>query len=164
MRYLTPSPLRHLPLSSPQGFGPVTEAPEDTAHNLHKALDSEWSMAQRGMQPKSYATFAHAVDARIRAVSFYPGTQSLSPEAAALLVARGARRLEQGQAEKGGEYADLGEVSEGPVCFRHDKRLVLPSYMYHSEEQVMSYVHALTSKTLLVTGSKSPALPCEMIY
>lgn len=106
------------------------------------------------MAPKVYPTVGDAITARMSAVSSYPGQQFLSKEAAAELVARAAVQIK----EQDGDYQDLRDESLGPVSFRHDKRLVLPSYLYHSDDQVMSYVHSITAHTLLVTGSKRHCL------
>ncbi len=71
-----------------EGFGPITAAAEDTAHNLRKALDTEHSMAKKAAAVKKYATLSSAIEARIKAVSFYPGRQFISIEAARSLVSR----------------------------------------------------------------------------
>lgn len=49
---------------------------------------------------------------------------------------------------------DVTEEEAGPVRFRHDPRLVLPTFQYHTAEQVLSYVDNIKASTLLVSGGK----------
>lgn len=114
-------------------------------------------MQQRNSPPKEYSLLSDAITARINAVSTYPGSQSLSREAAAELIARGVKTVAHEE-----EFADLREES-GPVCFRHDKRLVLPSYLYHTDDQVMSYMDSITAQTLLISAKNGwPFIPQAM--
>lgn len=47
-------------------------------------------------------------------------------------------------------------TTEGvPVKFRHDPRLVLPTFQYHTPDQVQSYIDGIAVKTLLIIGGRS---------
>ncbi len=50
--------------------------------------------------------------------------------------------------------AEITDVSSGPVRFRHDPRLVLPTWQYHTAEQVLSYADGITARTLLIGAGK----------
>lgn len=79
-----------------EGLGPITAEPEATATNLRRTMEAERKYALKiasttggkSNAPRIYPTFADAVTARIRSVSTYPGTQSLSVEASRHLVGR----------------------------------------------------------------------------
>ena len=79
-----------------EGLGPVTAEPEATPKNLRKSIEHEKKYQIKVAQtaggaknvPKIYPSFNDAVAARVKSVSTYPGEQSLSVEAARLLVAR----------------------------------------------------------------------------
>lgn len=144
-----------------EGFGPVTLEPSETARNLRKAFDSERQMRLKNTPPKPYFSFTAAVEARLRAVATYPGQQFLSPEAAAILVARGARLVEEGN--ETGDYVDLNREEQRAVCFRHDKRLVLPSFLYHTDDQVMAYIHSITASTLFISGTHGWPMPAPLL-
>jgi hypothetical protein len=47
-------------------------------------------------------------------------------------------------------------VTEGPVRFSHDPRLVLASPQYFTEEQCLSFVEGITKPTMLITARESP--------
>jgi hypothetical protein len=78
-----------------EGMGPVTAEPDACAKNLRRALEGEQKFRQKAAEAqggtymsKIYASFAEAVEARIRSVATYPGEQTLSFDAAKALVAR----------------------------------------------------------------------------
>lgn len=76
-----------------EGLGPVTAEPEHCAKNLRRSIEADKKFKQKaaeaqGNTSKIYPSFADAVEARIKSVSTYPGSQSLSYEAAKALVAR----------------------------------------------------------------------------
>ena len=72
--------------------GPMTKPAEGTAKRLRAAVDAEFAYsakAQNGYPMKRpYPSIRSAIEARISVVFSYPGTQSLSFEAAAAIVAR----------------------------------------------------------------------------
>ena len=75
-----------------EGLGPNVAAPGRAAKNLRKAIEDDKRFTKRQAQKdvggKIYQTFEEAVTARINSVSAYPGFQTLSVQAAKLLVGR----------------------------------------------------------------------------
>lgn len=78
-----------------EGLGPPTSDQDVTAKNLRRAIEAERKFRMKAEQAgsgenttKIYPTFEDAVQARIKSVSTYPGHQTLSVEAARLLVGR----------------------------------------------------------------------------
>lgn len=118
-----------------EGFGPIVENdPAMTPHNFRKACEAELSMKQRYSGAKVYKTLQDAIDARIKSVKSYPGSQYISEAAAAEIVSR-AVKLDGTQNSP--SHNDINDRKLGPLQFTHDPRLLLPSYIYHSEEQVL---------------------------
>lgn len=116
-----------------EGFGPITRPVESSVEYMRKAIDAEIVAAKKAPFRKSreYESFKEAVEARIEVVRTYGGEQSLSREAAALLVARGAYRTNDPT-----NLEDCGDSDRG-LSFRYDNRLLLPSHLYFSNEQVV---------------------------
>ena len=189
------------------GFTPPTEDSTNAAKSLRKALDAQ---SRRQRDPKPYETFKHAIDARMAIVSTYPGKQSLSFEAAKVLVkgstyvqitptahiqtdmaisgqhprsdshlssihpytiaatattaatttaaATTATTAATATAKNAATTATTAttdndsllpcpeELDQGPVYFRHDPRLMLPSFLYLNNQQVKSFIDAIDSK------------------
>lgn len=48
------------------------------------------------------------------------------------------------------DFEDIAREEDGPLKFRHDQRLVLPSLFYHTKEQVYSYFEHVQSQTLFI--------------
>ena len=149
-----------------EGFGPVTADASKCANNLRRSLEAEKkyrlkaSAAPGGDTSKIYPTLADAVEARIKSLASYPGTQTLSQEAALDLVARyfefsmescysltplafssrGTYRVDAGTGAPlslSEEEADRDCVlGDGAVRFRHDPRMVLQTRVYLTNEQV----------------------------
>jgi pimeloyl-ACP methyl ester carboxylesterase len=130
-----------------EALGPLSERDVDnTPKNLRRAVEAGYSIKLRtagsgAVVGKRYATVGEAVRARVRTVSKYPGRQSLSDQAAQWIVARAVLRTNSAAAEEveatnGPELADVDSDSAGPVRFVHDQRLLLPSLIYHTPEQV----------------------------
>jgi hypothetical protein len=78
---------------------------------------------------------------------FLIGQQFLSREAAKSIVSRAVQFVDQDD-----DFQDVTDECSGPVKFRHDKRLLLPSYSYTSKEQGIAYFESLRTQTLLVRG------------
>lgn len=135
-----------------EGLGPLVEPPEAAARNLRRAIDSERSMRVKGTKPKLYPNLAAAIDARVNIVKTYPGEQSISREAARALVSRGSRLYNPDGTPLATEddFEDIAREEDGPLKFRHDQRLVLPSLFYHTKEQVYSYFEHVQSQTLFI--------------
>ena len=70
-----------------EGFGPLTAPAEKAPTNLRASILAE-SKYRKSMEdsPKFYPSMQAGVDARVSVVSKYPGTQSLSKEAAASII------------------------------------------------------------------------------
>jgi pimeloyl-ACP methyl ester carboxylesterase len=79
-----------------EGISPVTQPASGAAKFLRRSLEAQQrhdlkaasTPGGKANMSKIYPTFADAVNARIRNVSTYPGKQTLSLEAARLLVGR----------------------------------------------------------------------------
>ncbi len=147
------------------GLGPPTFPGNVTAKNLRKAVENAEKVARKTSLPKLYKTFKDAVDARVHSVTTYPGEQTLSREAAVQLVGRysclqiefmcyllvclacnrGTYLAHHANAfltpytiahESSEAESDVSETETSAVRFRHDPRLVLPTFQYHTPEQV----------------------------
>jgi len=131
---------------------------------------------------KIYPSLAAAIEARVSVCAKYPGNQYISQEAAAWIVGRGSRLatdddkhrvqpdtddnyvaqdlvpdLEQPDVlanKTNGSRTSTGpqENEIGPVRFRYDPRLMLPSHTYLTDEQVEGFVNAISCPTLLVSA------------
>ncbi len=74
-----------------EGLGPITKPDVTAPDSLRKAVDAElqaYKTQSAAASPKVYLTYLDAVKARVKSVTRYPGTQSLSMDAACLLVSR----------------------------------------------------------------------------
>ncbi len=130
------------------GFGPLVQSSDAVAQSLRMAIDAELKFKSKSKPVKVYNTLKDAVEQRMLAVKDYPGQQFLSRDAAATIVARAVRLVGTDS------YDDVIDENSGPVQFRHDKRLLLPSYNYNSKEQGLAYFDSLHTKTFLVRGGK----------
>ena len=94
---------------------------------------------------KIYPNFDAAVNARLNAVSKYPGNQSISRDGVTAILKRGTCYADaEGAAEEGGgEEGEVDSDSARSVKFRHDACLLLPSYFYSTEEQVAAIIALL---------------------
>ena len=89
---------------------------------------------------KIYPNFEAAVAARIRTVTKYPGNQTLSREAAVAIVSRGTCYADTGEPVWSGPDGTDRESEANksrPVKFVHAAAMMLPSYYYSTEEQVL---------------------------
>ena len=72
--------------------GPLTKPGEGTAKRLRAGVDAEFTYSQKAQKgislKRPYPTLRSAIDARMSIVSSYPGTQTISFEAASAIVAR----------------------------------------------------------------------------
>ncbi|MBK8720323.1 MAG: alpha/beta hydrolase [Deltaproteobacteria bacterium] len=110
-----------------EGLGPLTDAPEQAAATLGRALAE--AREKRGRRAPVYATRDGAIERLVA------GVMGLSREAAAVLCERG-----------------LIEV-EGGVTWRADPRLRWQSRLRLVEAQVESLLRAITAPTLFVRGA-----------
>lgn len=135
------------------GLGPIVEPADHAARHLRRALDAETDFKKRLInkrEKKRYKTVQDAIEARLMSVKVYPGKQYLSREAAQALVARGLEMVDKSTLEI--EKFAIKDESKGPVSFRYDPRLLLPSYSYYTPEQAWSFYKEINSKTLILTA------------
>jgi len=148
------------------GFGPYVSKEDRAASNLRKAIESEERLVAG--PPKKYNTLGDAISTRVRIVSTYRGSQSLSKEAAESLVRRGT--FYPGESEKAPweneERTEHGNLtlseSDGPVSFRYDPYLLQPSLNYLTKEQVDNFAAQITCPVLLAQAENGwPVDPTE---
>lgn len=119
-------------------LGPLAFPSDRSTKHLRTAILAEDKYYSKGDKPaKVYESLDAAIAARVATVSTYPGTQTLSREAAHHLLLRCVHSsfcsLNMSRGCIGiGRESDL----TGPVQFCHDPKLLLPSYSYLSPEQV----------------------------
>jgi len=151
------------------GFGPYVSKEDRAASNLRKAIESEEKMVTS--PPKKYSTLGDAISARVRIVSTYRGSQSLSKEAAESLVRRGAFYPSESSEKASWENTQRTDLAtgclsllenEGPVSFRYDPTLLQPSLSYLTKEQVDNFVAQITCPVLLAQAENGwPVDPAE---
>jgi hypothetical protein len=112
-------------------MGPLVQEYDSVAQSLRIAIEAEIKFKKQNKPIKLYKTLKDAVDQRVLAVHDYPGQQFLSRDAARTIVARAVKLVEDKS-----DREEILDESEGPVMFRHDRRQLLPSYVYSTREQV----------------------------
>jgi len=143
-----------------EGFGPLTHDPSSGPKDLRRAISSEMKFAPNATPirtPKLYPSLKTAITTRMENVTSYPGKQSISLEGAAAIVARGCSFVE----DPDRILDPLDDEAIGPVQFRHDPFLVLPSYSYMKNEEVQAYFDEITAHTLLITAEFGWPLPAR---
>jgi pimeloyl-ACP methyl ester carboxylesterase len=136
------------------GFGPLTSPQTRAAGNLRKAIEKDVSQVI-GKAPKLYPSLRVAVEARVRTVSTYPGKQYISHDAAKALVSRGVALKDTPTMEE-----PITEEEAGPIFFRHDGRLLNPSFSYFSSDQVTGSQLMILSTILFLIWM----LTCQCVY
>ena len=119
--------------------GPLMHPSQFCADKLRTAIDARRAFELKGRKVKQYSSIEDTINARLRALTTYPGTQTLSREAALILMQRGVVTADKPDdaEDTGGEiHSEFRRNMQGPVIFRHDPQLLLPSYTYMSPEQV----------------------------
>lgn len=116
-----------------EGIGPMARNPRDVAKHVRAHIQRRMLGQKQMKQPRIYESFQDAVNARCQTAKNFPGNQYLSEEAAAEMVRRGSRTLE-----------------EGKVQFRHDPRLTYPSLQYFTIEQTEALYQDITCPTALI--------------
>jgi pimeloyl-ACP methyl ester carboxylesterase len=120
-----------------EALGPMTLAAEQTLAHLRRSFHER---GQTGAL-RVFADQSEAIVARTRGNG--PG---LSPEAAALLIARGTKTVADG------------------LSWSSDPRLTLTSPVRYTEEQILTVLRGISAPSLLVLADPSPPfLPREMI-
>jgi len=105
----------------------------------------------RGVGSKVYATVEEAVEARLSTVGRLPGTQTLEPSSAAILVGRGAGPADAPHAN---DLVWGHDGNDGGVRFRHDQRLAASAHIYLTEEQSRAFLAASRCPVLLLRGAE----------
>jgi pimeloyl-ACP methyl ester carboxylesterase len=158
LMYTSVYPERIVDMVLIEGLGPMSLPASATVKNLKKAIEAERKSAAKSAPTKLYPSLADAVNARVASVAAFPGNQTLSREAAQSLVSRVAYLVDINSDNASSASIrlapDVIEETAGPVRFRHDPRLALPSFHYHTSDQVMSYINGIQSRTLLITGDR----------
>jgi len=116
-----------------EGLGPVTRPGSELVKTLKSDVEFR-SGERRG--PRLYKDEDEAVRARVMSAGRMPGDQFISEAAARLLVRRGLREVEGGQA------------------FGHDANLTGPSHMYIEEGAWLSVLKEVRCPVLFVRGSR----------
>lgn len=119
------------------GFGPLSDPPEEGPARLARALEAERAMARSNRV--LCRSFQEAVAARRKS------GRDLGPEAAGLLVERATEPCESG------------------VRFRHDPRLRLPSRTRLTEDQVLAFLRAVSCPVLAVRPLGGWPVPADVI-
>ena len=150
------------------GFGSNTR-PASTSHKqTRQAIEKEiqfynkhmtshidtsevlYSFAASPLGSKVYPNVQAAISARLNKLVTYPGTQSMSYEAAASIIKRGMMYADDTHRQNIitstsnsnsssphiYEYEEVDLASDRPVVFAHDPRLYLPSYTSLTMEHV----------------------------
>jgi pimeloyl-ACP methyl ester carboxylesterase len=108
------------------GIGPISCNPDGVPAQLQEALLRHRERSRR--ECRVFPDLATAVQARQR-------TGALGRESAECLVKRAVMQV------------------DGGYSWRHDHRLILPSRLYMTEEQVLAFLRSITAPTLLVRSS-----------
>jgi pimeloyl-ACP methyl ester carboxylesterase len=140
-----------------EGLGPMSAPAEGTASRIRKAVDAERIASEKtakGGAKRLYPTIASAIEARINFVKTVPGSQSLSYEAAFAIVSRSIAMSPTGSTSADEGLVDMSDLNAGPVYFRYDPKLMLPTMVYLTEEQVLSMLADIKSPTLAISGGQ----------
>jgi pimeloyl-ACP methyl ester carboxylesterase len=155
-----------------EGFGPVTHTGGNSASGLRNAITKEvqYLEAREIEHAKTYKSLAAAIDTRKFVVTRYPGTQTISREAAAEIICRSSTTKVSANydVESEDDIEDLtesvfvGSEEQVPIQMRHDKRLQLPSHIYMTADQVLEFTDAVQCKSLLITAEHGWPVSEEM--
>ena len=114
-----------------EGLAPLTYASADLPNLFAGALSKRHKMAAR--KDRTYASFDAVIEARMK------GRWPLERKNAELLLRRGTLSGVDG------------------VKWSHDSKLLMPSLVRFSEEQVTAFIRSVRADTLLITGSEGGA-------
>lgn len=130
------TPDRFLSLALIEGLGPFSAPPQTACKQLANYLNHLTENEPK--TSKAYQSLEKA--ARARSIRGY-----VSLEIAAILCERG-----------------LMDV-DGTFYWRHDQRLLIPSPLWMTEEQILSCLHAIHTKTHLITATNGFAFDQELM-
>jgi len=119
-----------------EGFGPLSDAPENAPAALAAALEQEARLAD--VEPRAFASMTAAVEARRR-------NSDLDRDSVSLLVERGTELVADG------------------VRFTHDPRLRTRSRSRLTEEQALAFLGAIACPVLAVRASAGWPFPAEIV-
>ncbi len=119
-----------------EGFGPLSDAPENAPAALAAALEQERKLAND--EPRVFPSMAAAVEARRR-------NSDLDRETAGLLVERGTEKV------------------TGGVRFTHDPRLRTRSRSRLTEDQALAFLEAIPCPVLAVRASSGWPFPADIV-
>ncbi|KAG5188541.1 Alpha/Beta hydrolase protein [Tribonema minus] len=140
-------------------LGPFTLAPHGAHMHLRRAMQSRAALLNKqqkvhvrcamqsraallNKQQKVWPSLELAVQARVAAAADYPGSQTISKEAAAILMQRSIEPVSP----------EHNNGKAGGVRFRYDLRLRAYSSTYLSEDTVSAFLSNIACPCLLVTG------------
>lgn len=135
---------------------PLMQPASSAAEKLRASIEGRHALLAKAQKPKEYGSLQDTINARLRAVQTYPGSQTLSPEAALTIMHRGVVTASNPQdaTDTGGDRcSEFAANQEGPVVFRHDPKLMLSSYVYFSPEQALSFAERITAPVYLIEGT-----------
>jgi pimeloyl-ACP methyl ester carboxylesterase len=148
-----------------EGLGPKTAPADGAGIRIRKSIDAEKMAVEKATKggKRLYPTIASAIDSRMNIVKTYPGTQTLSYEGAYAIVSRSIGMA--GDSAVAGstenplytqtlspDLVDMSNLNAGPVFFRYDPKLVLPTMVYLTEEQLLSIIGDIRSPTLAINA------------
>jgi pimeloyl-ACP methyl ester carboxylesterase len=115
-----------------EGAGPLARKTEDIAKHIRMHVQRRQTALIQNKSPRIYPSLELAVATRRQTAKNFPGDQSLSKDAATLMVKRGSV-----------------SVGEG-VRFCHDARLQWPSLQYFTTEQTEALYKDIQCPTALI--------------
>jgi hypothetical protein len=143
----------------------MTAPAEGVGTRIRKSIEAEEMAAAKATKggKRLYPTIASAIDSRMNIVKTYPGTQTLSYEGAYAIVSRSIGMA--GDSAVAGstenplytqtlspDLVDMSNLNAGPVFFRYDPKLMLPTMVYLTEEQLLSIIGDIRSPTLAINA------------
>jgi len=119
-----------------EGFGPLSDAPENAPIGLAKALEQEAGIL--GEEGRVFPSMDAAAQARQR-------NSDLDPDSAWLLMERGTEKVRDG------------------VRFTHDPRLKTRSRTRFTEDQVLAFLRSITCPVLAIRASQGWPFPEDLV-
>lgn len=125
-----------------ESIGMVTKPAEDVVKTLRKGIEDIEKFDHTRIPKK--VSMEVAVQARVNAVTRYPGDQWISREAAYELVKRGTITHEKNENDN---FASI-------VSFRYDRRLMNTSLVYYTPQQLNIFFESLESEVLIILADQ----------
>ena len=102
---------------------------------------------------RKYPHIDAAIAARMKTATFSPGNQYISREATMALVGRATIRADEEINNKVAGGEEIPPTYQGPLYFRHDSRLMWPSFHYFSQDQVYAMLSDVQCTTCIVMAN-----------